>query len=576
MRQIITILSLFILTACGQSEAAILAVSASGATNARATLDACRTDATAKECRVTSPATSVTTAIDWTGGPELTFAKGSYVSLSGSGAITGLKESMPEWFGAKCDNATNDTVALSGTINAALQVLMPSGKTCVGHITMRDGQTIWGYGSTLKSPDGSNPTITANVNNATILGLNVVGFGSGSADIGIRQTTSSSALVMRDIFAQNYGEESVDWHGLAAKIDNLLAYNTALNHISDTSGKHCAVNWAGTDGTLENSEIGTSVQTFGFNSHLVRGALCIPGANNFIRGNQLETSDFGSFNTGYWNKFVQNRADLNGAHGFIESGVGALYVANHGHNNSLSGNNTYDDFIATGSNSANFVGNLAANTTHQCLTGINTWGGTCYSRYAYNNDTGYLTNFSQNTTQWPGGTTTALYSAGAGTAPKWGIGGEVIGMGKASAYTIDPKPVSGFGNAQIDLIGYNAGATNTASFRSDYTGNLVLLPAASGSVKLAGSLLGIDAGAGSSNATITLTGRNAGVGASSTIGVNYTGALSLNNVAIPALTGSAAVSAGGSTNHAVCWKSDGRIGYCSAGIAGDGTCGTCN
>ena len=35
--------------------------------------------------------------------------------------------------------------------------------------------------------------------------------------------------------------------------------------------------------------------------------------------------------------------------------------------------------------------------------------------------------------------------------------------------------------------------------------------------------------------------------------------------------------AGGSANHAICWKADGKtLGYCSAAVAADGTCGTCN
>lgn len=33
---------------------------------------------------------------------------------------------------------------------------------------------------------------------------------------------------------------------------------------------------------------------------------------------------------------------------------------------------------------------------------------------------------------------------------------------------------------------------------------------------------------------------------------------------------------GGSTNHAICWKASGVLGYCSAVVASDGTCGTCN
>jgi len=88
MRQIIAILSLFILIACGQSEAAILAVSASGAINARTTLEACRTDASAKECRVTGPVT--VSSLAWTASdPELTISKGGSITPTSPIAIYG-------------------------------------------------------------------------------------------------------------------------------------------------------------------------------------------------------------------------------------------------------------------------------------------------------------------------------------------------------------------------------------------------------------------------------------------------------------------------------------------------------
>ena len=41
------------------------------------------------------------------------------------------------------------------------------------------------------------------------------------------------------------------------------------------------------------------------------------------------------------------------------------------------------------------------------------------------------------------------------------------------------------------------------------------------------------------------------------------------------INGKLKATVGGSTNHAVCWKSDGALGYCSTVIAADGTC-TCN
>ncbi len=46
------------------------------------------------------------------------------------------------------------------------------------------------------------------------------------------------------------------------------------------------------------------------------------------------------------------------------------------------------------------------------------------------------------------------------------------------------------------------------------------------------------------------------------------------------ISGNAATSTkpagGGSTNHAVCWKADGSLGYCSAVVDSSGLCGTCN
>lgn len=42
------------------------------------------------------------------------------------------------------------------------------------------------------------------------------------------------------------------------------------------------------------------------------------------------------------------------------------------------------------------------------------------------------------------------------------------------------------------------------------------------------------------------------------------------------VVGTLGASSGGSTNHTVCWKSTGQLGYCSAVVAADGTCGTCN
>ncbi|MBV5336564.1 MAG: hypothetical protein J0653_00695, partial [Deltaproteobacteria bacterium] len=72
---------------------------------------------------ITSPQT-VTTAISWPADRELKFEKGGYILFSGSGALTGLKESRPEYFGANTVPGTTDmTVAVQKALNASLNVV---------------------------------------------------------------------------------------------------------------------------------------------------------------------------------------------------------------------------------------------------------------------------------------------------------------------------------------------------------------------------------------------------------------------------------------------------------------------
>ncbi len=69
-------------------------------------------------------------------------------------------------------------------------------------------------------------------------------------------------------------------------------------------------------------------------------------------------------------------------------------------------------------------------------------------------------------------------------------------------------------------------------------------------------------------------GYNATVSTSNTAVI---GNASLTDVYLGSTTPSAKIhAAGGSTNHAVCWKSDASLGYCSAVVDVSGFCGTCN
>jgi hypothetical protein len=72
----------------------------------------------------------------------------------------------------------------------------------------------------------------------------------------------------------------------------------------------------------------------------------------------------------------------------------------------------------------------------------------------------------------------------------------------------------------------------------------------------------------------TASGARTNLGVPATDGTNATGTWGIS------ISGNAATSTkpagGGSANHAVCWKSDGSLGYCSVVVDASGLCGTCN
>jgi hypothetical protein len=73
-------------------------------------------------CRNTSvvvtSAQVVTTAIAWPSDRRLTFAEGGSVSFTGVGALTGLYESRPEWFGAISADGVDDGAAFNAAVNS--------------------------------------------------------------------------------------------------------------------------------------------------------------------------------------------------------------------------------------------------------------------------------------------------------------------------------------------------------------------------------------------------------------------------------------------------------------------------
>ena len=248
-----------------------------------------------------------------------------------------------------------------------------------GNFTIPSNVRIEGAGSNtvISSATGASPVLTISGTGDIIEDLDVDGAGSGTSDIGILVTGNGN--VIRNVGCNWFGEECLRWaSGQKLQVQNLFAMNTAMAHVMDTTGKHCAVLFGGVDGTISDSEVGTSIQSWGFNPSLIRDALCVTGSNNFVYGNQFETSDDGLYVSGYYNKFWGNRADTNGANGFWDVGVGNLFTGNHSLNNSLASDGTYSGFLLDG-NGAVVSGNLDSYEGGICLKS----SGPCREHYSF-------------------------------------------------------------------------------------------------------------------------------------------------------------------------------------------------
>lgn len=118
-------LNLFLLTT---PQAAILILNTNGTYTPIATLSEASTslDASGKTVLITTPQI-ITTAITWPDDRELKFGENGVITFNGAGALTGLKKSNPRWFGAKGDDATDDTAA----INNSLKALSSGGKLII-------------------------------------------------------------------------------------------------------------------------------------------------------------------------------------------------------------------------------------------------------------------------------------------------------------------------------------------------------------------------------------------------------------------------------------------------------------
>lgn len=158
MNRFLILLTCIILTACGQSEAAVQAINAAGAVTSVASPEAGRTYAGAKRVKITSNYT-ITSPMTWgASDPVLEIEKGGLLTFSGSGsldltgavvvlpdsqvfagtmAVTGMKEARPEWFGTtgaalNSSLAASDVVLVSANTFTSSAATISTNKTITG------------------------------------------------------------------------------------------------------------------------------------------------------------------------------------------------------------------------------------------------------------------------------------------------------------------------------------------------------------------------------------------------------------------------------------------------------------
>lgn len=119
-----------------QAQAAYLVMSPNGSYTQKATLTELLTDpdTAGKHLVLTTPGASLTTAIALAGGRTFECKDGGYITLSGSGALTGLPEADIRWFGGKGDGGTTDngpalTNAINSVVSGGTVIVPPSSDT---------------------------------------------------------------------------------------------------------------------------------------------------------------------------------------------------------------------------------------------------------------------------------------------------------------------------------------------------------------------------------------------------------------------------------------------------------------
>lgn len=133
------------------------------------------------------------------------------------------------------------------------------------------------------------------------------------------------------------------------------------------------------------------------------------------------------------------------------------------------------------------------------------------------------------------------------------------------------------------LVGYDSFVSMTTGNGNTGIGRSICKNITTGSLNICVgySGLGTTLTTGSNNILIGTSSGTDVPSASTSNMINIGGVIKTTGIDVPSTStttigGSLAVTTGASTNHAVCWKASGVLGYCSSTVGADGTCGTCN